>query len=334
MAPSSREKVLILGSGPNRIGQGIEFDYCCVHACFALADAGYETIMVNCNPETVSTDYDTSDRLYFEPLSIEGVRNVIDAERRPRAAGGGSVKGVIVSLGGQTPLKLANVLPRELILGTSPDSHRPGRGPRPLERAVRPARDPPARGRHRHRPRPGARDHRPHRLPGAGPPELRARRSGHGDRLRRRRPRATRWRRWPVCPASAARAGSPPSGRCWSTGSSRTPPRSTSTPSATTPARWSSAAIMEHVEEAGVHSGDSACMIPPVGSVGRHDRGARGLDAAHRRGARRPRPDQRAVRGQARRRQPRRRPRCSSSRRTRGRRGPCRSWPRPPACPW
>jgi carbamoyl-phosphate synthase large subunit len=120
--PSSREKVLILGSGPNRIGQGIEFDYCCVHACFALADAGYETVMVNCNPETVSTDYDTSDRLYFEPLSVEGVRNVIDAEQASAAAGGGSVKGVIVSLGGQTPLKLANVLPRELILGTSPDS--------------------------------------------------------------------------------------------------------------------------------------------------------------------------------------------------------------------
>jgi carbamoyl-phosphate synthase large subunit len=122
VAPSSREKVLILGSGPNRIGQGIEFDYCCVHACFALADAGYETVMVNCNPETVSTDYDTSDRLYFEPLSAEGVCNVIDAERASALAGGGSVKGVIVSLGGQTPLKLAHVLPRELILGTSPDS--------------------------------------------------------------------------------------------------------------------------------------------------------------------------------------------------------------------
>jgi len=119
VAPSSREKVIILGSGPNRIGQGIEFDYCCVHACFALADAGFETIMVNCNPETVSTDYDTSDRLYFEPLSTESVLNVIDAERRSAEQGGGSLKGVIVSLGGQTPLKLADVLPPELILGTS-----------------------------------------------------------------------------------------------------------------------------------------------------------------------------------------------------------------------
>ena len=119
VAPSGRDKVIILGSGPNRIGQGIEFDYCCVHACFALADAGYETVMVNCNPETVSTDYDTSDRLYFEPLSVEGVRNVIDAERRSAEQGGGRLVGVIVSLGGQTPLKLAGVLPPELILGTS-----------------------------------------------------------------------------------------------------------------------------------------------------------------------------------------------------------------------
>ena len=122
VAPSSKDKVIILGSGPNRIGQGIEFDYCCVHACFALADAGFETIMVNCNPETVSTDYDTSDRLYFEPLSTEGVLNVIDAERRSAEQGGGTLKGVIVSLGGQTPLKLADDLPRELILGTPPES--------------------------------------------------------------------------------------------------------------------------------------------------------------------------------------------------------------------
>ena len=111
--PSDREKVMILGSGPNRIGQGIEFDYCCVHASFALADAGYETIMVNCNPETVSTDYDTSDRLYFEPLTLEDVHNIIEAEKP---------MGIVVSLGGQTPLKLANDLPAELIVGTSPAS--------------------------------------------------------------------------------------------------------------------------------------------------------------------------------------------------------------------
>ena len=115
---SSRPRVIILGSGPNRIGQGIEFDYCCVHASFALREAGYETVMVNCNPETVSTDYDTSDRLYFEPLTREDVMNVIEAESLasqipPR---------VIVSLGGQTPLKLANLIPSELIAGTHPSS--------------------------------------------------------------------------------------------------------------------------------------------------------------------------------------------------------------------
>ena len=111
--PSDRPKVMILGSGPNRIGQGIEFDYCCVHASFALREAGFETIMVNCNPETVSTDYDTSDRLYFEPLTPEDVANIIDAEQP---------MGIIVSLGGQTPLKLAATLPPELIAGTSPAS--------------------------------------------------------------------------------------------------------------------------------------------------------------------------------------------------------------------
>jgi carbamoyl-phosphate synthase large subunit len=113
VVPSDRPKVVILGSGPNRIGQGIEFDYCCVHASFALRDAGYETIMVNCNPETVSTDYDTSDRLYFEPLTHEDVMNVIEAEKPV---------GVIVSLGGQTPLKLSNTIPAELVAGTSPAS--------------------------------------------------------------------------------------------------------------------------------------------------------------------------------------------------------------------
>ncbi len=110
---SDRRKIVILGSGPNRIGQGIEFDYCCVHASFALRDAGFETIMINCNPETVSTDYDTSDRLYFEPITEEDVLNIIDAEQP---------EGVIVSLGGQTPLKLAGLLPPKLVLGTSPES--------------------------------------------------------------------------------------------------------------------------------------------------------------------------------------------------------------------
>jgi carbamoyl-phosphate synthase large subunit len=114
---SGRRKVVILGSGPNRIGQGIEFDYCCVHASFALAGAGFETVMLNCNPETVSTDYDTSDRLYFEPLTLEDALNVIDAEQAS-----GELVGVIVALGGQTPLKLAGALPADLVLGTAPAS--------------------------------------------------------------------------------------------------------------------------------------------------------------------------------------------------------------------
>jgi carbamoyl-phosphate synthase large subunit len=120
VAPLERPAVVILGSGPNRIGQGVEFDYCCVHAAFALSETGYETVMVNCNPETVSTDYDTSDRLFFEPLALEDVRNVCDA-LGGRAAG---VEGVIVSLGGQTPLKLAHALEAVGIpvLGTSPAS--------------------------------------------------------------------------------------------------------------------------------------------------------------------------------------------------------------------
>jgi carbamoyl-phosphate synthase large subunit len=124
VAPSDRKKVLILGSGPNRIGQGIEFDYACVHAAYALRDVGFETVMVNCNPETVSTDYDTSDRLYFEPLTVEDVLEVVAAEQASAAAGGGSVVGVIVQLGGQTPLRLAQELKDcgVPIVGTSPEA--------------------------------------------------------------------------------------------------------------------------------------------------------------------------------------------------------------------
>mgnify|MGYP002622256964 CR=1 FL=1 len=117
--PSDRKKVVILGGGPNRIGQGIEFDYCCCHACFALSDVGYETIMINCNPETVSTDYDTSDRLYFEPLTFEHVMEILRVEQER-----GTLHGVIVQFGGQTPLKLANALHDAgiPILGTTPDA--------------------------------------------------------------------------------------------------------------------------------------------------------------------------------------------------------------------
>ncbi len=113
--PQHDEKIMVLGGGPNRIGQGIEFDYCCVHAALALRELGYETIMVNCNPETVSTDYDISDRLYFEPLTLEDVLEIVALEKP---------KGVIVQYGGQTPLKLARALEATgvPIIGTSPDA--------------------------------------------------------------------------------------------------------------------------------------------------------------------------------------------------------------------
>ena len=113
--PTKKRKIIILGGGPNRIGQGIEFDYCCVHAAFALKEIGVESIMVNCNPETVSTDYDTSDRLYFEPLTFEDIMSIVEKEKPD---------GVIVQFGGQTPLKLAVPLEKAgvKIIGTSPDS--------------------------------------------------------------------------------------------------------------------------------------------------------------------------------------------------------------------
>jgi carbamoyl-phosphate synthase large subunit len=113
--PTDKKKIMVLGGGPNRIGQGIEFDYCCVHAALAMREDGYETIMVNCNPETVSTDYDTSDRLYFEPLAFEDVMNIVEKEQP---------EGVVIQFGGQTPLRLAVPLHQAgvKILGTSPDA--------------------------------------------------------------------------------------------------------------------------------------------------------------------------------------------------------------------
>ena len=185
--PSQRPRVVILGSGPNRIGQGIEFDYCCVHASMALRAAGYETVMVNCNPETVSTDYDTSDRLYFEPLTAEDVANVLDAETgggrgpRGRAGGGRDREPRRPDPAQARPQPAAGVGARH-----EPGLDRPGRGPGALEPPVRAAGHPPARRWHRpvggRGPDRGAQG----RLSRARPPELRARGSGHGDRLRRR----------------------------------------------------------------------------------------------------------------------------------------------------
>ena len=176
--PSDREKVVVLGSGPNRIGQGLEFDYCCVHAAEAITAAGYESVMINCNPETVSTDYDTSDRLYFEPLTFEDVMAVVEREKP---------KGVLVQFGGQTPLKLAKAARGR----RRPDSRhlsgrdRPRRGPRALRRA--PAGGEPAGaavGRRARRGR-GPQGRAPPRLPASRPAELRARRPRDAHRLRR-----------------------------------------------------------------------------------------------------------------------------------------------------
>ena len=175
--PTQKKKIVILGGGPNRIGQGIEFDYCCVHAVQALREDGYETIMVNCNPETVSTDYDTSDRLYFEPLTREDVLEIIDAEKP---------EGVIVQFGGQTPLRLAVPLMNAgvKLLGTSADAIDRAEDRQPLRRAAQEAGPARARLGHRPRPRRGARDRRAHRLPGDGPPVVRAGRARDGDRPR------------------------------------------------------------------------------------------------------------------------------------------------------
>ncbi len=176
-----RPSVMILGSGPNRIGQGIEFDYCCVHAAMTVRESGRDAVMVNCNPETVSTDYDTSDRLYFEPLTLEDVLAIVEVEQP---------EGVIVQFGGQTPLKLAAGLEAAGVplLGTQPEAidlaEDRGRFGAPAARAG------PERSAVRHRAlgRGGAGRGAGHRLAGAGAAELRARRAGDGDRLRPRRP--------------------------------------------------------------------------------------------------------------------------------------------------
>ena len=182
--PTDRRKVIILGGGPNRIGQGIEFDYCCVHAVYALREAGYETIMVNCNPETVSTDYDTADRLYFEPLTAEDVIELVEVERSK-----GELLGLIVQFGGQTPLKLAKPLEAAgiPILGTSPDAIDLAEDRERFQQLHPQAEAAPARQRHGDLAGAGDRDRREDRLSGGHPPVLRAGRPRHADRLRPRR---------------------------------------------------------------------------------------------------------------------------------------------------
>ena len=175
--PTDRPKIMILGSGPNRIGQGIEFDYCCCQAVFALRELGYETIMVNCNPETVSTDYDTSDRLYFEPLTFEHVLNIVEREQP---------QGVIVQLGGQTPLNLASALEAAgvPIIGTSPKSIDLAEDRQVVCRLAQAARHPAAGKRHRQFARRGARDRPAARLSAARASLVRAGRARDAHRGR------------------------------------------------------------------------------------------------------------------------------------------------------
>jgi carbamoyl-phosphate synthase large subunit len=232
---------MILGGGPNRIGQGIEFDYCCVHAALALREDGFETIMVNCNPETVSTDYDTSDRLYFEPLTLEDVLEVIDKEKP---------EGVIVQYGGQTPLKLCRRWVKPVRRSSAPRPT-PSTSPRTASasRSSSPSWPAPA-GQRTARTEdagdpPGARG----RLPAGRAAVVRARRTRDGGRLHGGGPAAVH---------DGRRAGVARRARCCSTASSTTRSKSTSTPSATA-SRCYVGGIMEHIEQAGVHSGDSGC---------------------------------------------------------------------------
>ncbi len=210
-APSDKKKVVILGGGPNRIGQGIEFDYCCCHAAFALHDAGYETIMINCNPETVSTDYDTSDRLYFEPLTAEDVLEIIDTERSERHAArrDRAVRRPDAAQARRGAGEGQRADPRHLAR-----RHRSRRGPRPLQAAARQARAAPAAERHRQEPEGGARDRRGDRLSDRDPAVLCARRPRHGDRPRRRRSSTATSRGLPAISTGRRSSSSPTSARC------------------------------------------------------------------------------------------------------------------------
>ena len=214
--PTDRKKIMVLGGGPNRIGQGIEFDYCCVHAALAMREDGYETIMVNCNPETVSTDYDTSDRLYFEPVTLEDVLEIVDKEKP---------LGVIVQYGGQTPLKLALDArsQRRADHRHQPRQHRHRRGPRALPEAAASAGAEAAAEPHRAHRGSGAGTGAADRLPAGGAAQLRARRPRDGDRARRQGPGALHAR---------GRASVATSRRCCWTVFSTTRSRSTWTASA------------------------------------------------------------------------------------------------------
>ena len=252
--PSDRKKVMILGGGPNRIGQGIEFDYCCVHAAFALKEDGFETLMVNSNPETVSTDYDTSDKLYFEPLTLEDVLHIYEREK---------CWGAIAQFGGQTPLNLALGLQKNgvNIIGTSPQEHRDRRGPQAVRGDAAQAGHPPAAQRHRHQRGRGAR----------GRHGLWATRSWCAPASCSAAAPCRSFIPTPSCSTTCASPSRPrPSGPCWwikfledatevdvdciaDVGRFDNPDEGTIV----------IGGMLEHIEFAGVHSGDAAMVLPP-----------------------------------------------------------------------
>ena len=312
--PTPRRKAVILGSGPNRIGQGIEFDYCCCHAVFGLRDEGFETVMVNCNPETVSTDYDTSDRLYFEPLALEDVLAVIERER----AAGADVA-CLVQFGGQTPLKLSHGAARRRRGDPRHVSRldRPRRGPEALRGAAPRAGHSAAAERHGLVARRSAGGGGLDRVPRRRQAVLRARRPGHGHRVRSRRARSLhddgrrRVARAPrphrPFPRGRLRAGRRRGRGCRRRG--------------------------RHRRHHGAHRGGrhplgrQLLCRPPVPRGGAAYRDHPAAHAAHREGPRRGRPDERPVRHQGRR-------RCTCSRSIPVPRARCRTCRRPRACPW
>ena len=243
--PTDRKKVIVLGGGPNRIGQGIEFDYCCVHAAFALRENGFETIMVNCNPETVSTDYDTSDRLYFEPLTLEDVLEIVDKEKP---------LGVIVQYGGQTPLKLARDLEANgvPIIGTSPDSIDIAEDRERFQKLLQQLGLETAAQSHRAHRRRSVAACRRNRLSAGGATQLCSRRPRDGDRARHRD--LERYMREAVKVSNDSPVlldrflddAIEVDVDCIADGE-----------------RVLIGGVMEHIEQAGVHSGDSACSLPP-----------------------------------------------------------------------
>ncbi len=261
--PSDRPRVVILGSGPNRIGQGIEFDYCCVHASFALRAAGYETVMVNCNPETVSTDYDTSDRLYFEPLTPEDLANVLE-RRAGRLGRGGPAGRGHRQPGRPDPAQAGRRHPRRAGARDLAGLDRPGRGPRAVERPVRPAGHPPAPGGHGHhggRGGGGGRGRSATRC-WSGPPTCSA-----AGPWRSSTTTSGWWRRSRPCPGSGGSLG-----REGGVTADRPVLVDRFLEDAVevdvdavrdATGEVVICGVMEHVEEAGVHSGDSACALPP-----------------------------------------------------------------------